>query len=94
MRPCVEHDEEEFRVVLLPDEQPVGLDVALPLPLSVAVKLVRPVFCRQTAVTLKQFHRLPQFVHRVALSDAASHVLVEGFGRLECVCHQSPNFLK
>ena len=55
---CVEHDENEFRVVLHPDEQPVGLYVALPLPLAVAMKLVRLIFRGQAAVTLKQFHRL------------------------------------
>ena len=54
----VEHDENEFRVVLLPDEQPVWLDVTLPLSLTVAMKFVRLVFSRQATVTLKQFHRL------------------------------------
>jgi hypothetical protein len=39
--------------VLLPDEQPVGLDVALPLAAAVAVKLMRLIFYRQKSVALK-----------------------------------------
>ena len=44
MRSCVEHDENKFLVVQLPNEQPVGLDVTLPLALAVAVKLMDMVF--------------------------------------------------
>ena len=53
VRARVEHDEDELCVVLLPDEQPVGLDVALPLAAAVAVKLMRLIFYRQKSVALK-----------------------------------------
>ena len=40
MRACIEHHKDEFAVVLFPDEQPIGLYVALPLALSIAMQLV------------------------------------------------------
>ena len=44
----VEHQQGEARVVLLPDEQPVRLDVALPRhPILEARQLVRTVLLRQ-----------------------------------------------
>ena len=46
---CTEHNKNEFLVVLLPNEQPVRLDVTLPLTLAVAVELMRLVFCGQCA---------------------------------------------
>ena len=41
---CIKHDEDKFLVVLLPDEEPVGLDVALPLALAVVVQLMNAMF--------------------------------------------------
>ena len=34
---CIKHDEDKLLVVLLPDEEPIGLNVALPLTLAVAM---------------------------------------------------------
>lgn len=47
---CIDHDKYKFLVVLLPDEEPVGLDVTLPLPLSVAIQHMRKVLGRQFAL--------------------------------------------
>ena len=66
VRPRVEHDEDELRVVLLPDEQPVRLDVALPLALTVAVKFMRLIFYRQLALNGKNADGSAQLLHIIA----------------------------
>ena len=42
---CIEHDENKLLVMLLPDEEPIRLDMTLPLTLAIAVKLMGLVFC-------------------------------------------------
>ena len=63
VRARVEHDEDELCVVLLPDEQPVGLDVALPLAAAVTVKNVRLIFCWKFALSGKDADGSLQFLH-------------------------------
>ena len=50
----VEHKQFQFVTYLLPYQQPVGLDVALPLALAVAVEHVWPVNFGQSSVAFKQ----------------------------------------
>ena len=50
------HDEYELLVVLFPDEQPVRLDVTLPLTFTIVLKLMRTMF------SIKRF-TIEQFVY-------------------------------
>ena len=91
---CTEHNENEFLVVLLPNEQPVRLDVTLPLTLAVAVELMRLVFCRQCARLGKQHNSILDKLHVIATLLATLHVFFKAFRWYNLVPHTlTPNSL-
>ena len=79
MRTRVKHNENKLLVALLPDEEPVGLNVALPLSLAVAVELMGLVFSRQCTCLGKQHNGIFDKLHVVATLLAALDVLFEAF---------------
>ena len=76
VRARVEHDEDELCVVLLPDEQPVGLDVALPLSLSVARQYVGAVFLFESFSVQQLADHRPKLVHWQPTPFTAFQVLL------------------
>ena len=50
----VEHYKDKFGIVLLPNQQPIRLDMTFPLPLTVAVKLMLSIFFFKN-LTIKKF---------------------------------------
>ena len=77
MRTRVEHDEDKLLVALLPDEEPVGLDVALPLTLSVAVEHMGKVLGGQFAVGREDADGCTQLLHVIAATLAKLHLALE-----------------
>ena len=73
----LEEQERELVVILLPRHQPVRLDVALPLVLMVALKLVRLILSRQRA-SLREYldYRLYLLDIKTPL-NALTHILLE-----------------
>ena len=72
MRARLQEQQCKFIVILLPRHQPIGLDVALPLPLVVTFQRVRIILSRQRASGLKQIHPSvinfmlrPRFIQRL-----------------------------
>ena len=67
----VEHQQGEACVVLLPDEQPVRLDVALPRhPALEARQLVRTVLLRQGTFYSENINQVCNLVHVKSALDA------------------------
>ena len=87
MRSCIEHDEDKLLVVLLPNEEPVWLDMAHPLALAVAVELMGLVFCGQCACLGKQHNSIFDKLHVIATLLATLHVLFEAFRWYNLVLH-------
>ena len=77
MRARVEHDEDKLLVALLPDKEPVGLDVALPLALAVAVEHMGKVFGGQFAVGGEDADGSAQLLHVIAATLAKLHLALE-----------------
>ena len=90
----VKHQKLQLVTYLLPNQQPVGLDVALPLALTVAVEHVWPVNFGQSPVAFEQLDDGTKLVHRIATLDATLQVLLKLVGSGDLVCHQIPILLK
>ena len=85
----------EFCFVLLPNKEPVGLNVALPLPLAVAVQLVSLILLVEFLAAQQFGHDIPQFLHRQAALLAELHVLFALAGDAQFVFrHPSISFIK
>lgn len=82
MRARIEHDENKLLVVLLPDEEPIGLDVAFPLALAVAVEHMRKVLGWQHAIIREDADSRTQQLHVVAATFAKFHLTFEFAGKL------------
>ena len=95
VRACAEHDEKQFPVVLLPYEKPVGQDVALPLPLAVAVQLVSLILLVELLAAQQLGHNILQFLHRQAPLLADFQILLALAGDAQFVFrHPSISFIK
>lgn len=91
MRASLEEQERELVVILLPRHQPVRLDVALPLVLMVALKLVRLILSRQRASGLKQVHRISNEFHVETALHTTLEVLLKARRDSNRISHdQSP----
>ena len=90
----VEHQQFQFVSFLLPYQQPVGLDVALPLALAVSKELMGMIDFGQAPVAFEQLDDGAEFIHRIATLDAALQILLELVGGGNLVSHQMPIFLK
>lgn len=85
----VEHQQGEACVVLLPDEQPVRLDVALPRhPILEARQLVRTVLLRQGAFYAENINQVCNLVHVKPSLDAPFNGTLELCGVINRV-HRS-----
>ena len=76
MSSCIYQYKNEFCFVLLPNKEPVGLDVALPLPLVVAVQLVSLILLVELLAAQQLGHNIPQFLHRQAALLADFQILL------------------
>ena len=77
VRSRIEHDEDKFLVVLLPNEEPVGLDVALPLTLAVAVQHMWKVLGGQLAIGGENADGCFEQFHVIAATLAKLHLVLE-----------------
>jgi len=87
MSTSIEHDENEFLVILLPNEQPVRLDVTFPLTFAIAVELMRLVFCGQCTCRGKQHNSIFDQLHVVTTLLATLHVFFKAFRWYNLVLH-------
>ena len=77
MGTSIEHDENKFLVALFPYQQPIGLDMAFPLPFVVAFQLVGQILFGECASFRKNFDsRLDRFNIQPPL-NALSQVFLE-----------------
>ena len=90
----VKHQKFQFVALLLPNQQPVGLDMTLPLALSVTVEHVWAIDFGQSSVAFEQLDDGAEFIHRIATLDTTLQVLLELVGGGNLVSHQMPIFLK
>ena len=60
---CINKYQAQLTVVLLPDEQPVGLYVTLPAASVLARQFVRAVFCRELSLLLKNVEHGFENIH-------------------------------
>ena len=72
VRPCIQHEQGQFSIILFPNQQPVRLYMAFPLPISVAMKCVRLETRGNFAVGHQFVYNLlslsignPRFLHRL-----------------------------
>lgn len=87
---CTREKKRELGVVLLPEHQPVTLDMALPRARIVARQFVRAILLRQRAVSLQQADGCFQQFHIVSALAATFSVAAEGLGHSNCVHIQMP----
>ncbi len=90
----VKHQKFQLVALLLPNQQPVGLDMTLPLALAVAVEHVGAIDFGQSSVAFEQLDDGAEFVHRIATFDTTLQVFLELVGSGNLVSHQMPIFLK
>ena len=90
---CLEEQQRQFLVVLLPCHQPVRLNVALPLPFVVALQWVGVVCGGQLARLGQQTHSIKNEVHVIATLLTSLQLLVETLGGLNPELHRAmPSF--
>ena len=77
MSACLEEQQCEFTIILLPRHQPVRLNMALPLPLMVALQLVRLILIRQLASLREDLDSCLYFFNIKAPLSTLTHVLLE-----------------
>ena len=64
VRPCIQHEQGQFSIILFPYQQPVRLYMAFPLPISVAMKCVRLETRGNFAVGHQFVYNLFELIHR------------------------------
>ena len=81
MRACVEHEQGELHVVLLPNQQPVGLDMTFPrVVVWDVLQLMRFVLSRQGAVFSQHVYNIKQTLHGIVAAFAEGKGSVEPLG--------------
>lgn len=83
----IRHQQHQISVVLVPYKKPVGGDVALPIAFVLAVKNVRIIFLRQTALSGKNFEHISQQLLIVASLEATFERALEFAGIAKIVFH-------
>ena len=66
MRSCPGQRKDERRFVLVIDQNPIGFDVAISMPLVIAMKRMIFIFRRQFASFTKNVNDIQKFVHVIA----------------------------
>ena len=89
----IEHQQFQHIVILFPYQQPVWLDVTLPLTFTTAMKHMGTILGREFPVTFQQFDDLTKIIHGVTTLDAAIQILLKLMSGINLV-HQIPIFLK
>lgn len=74
---CIQHYENKFLVVLLPDKKPIRLYVAFPLTFSVAVKKMRQIFIWEFSFNGKDAYGFTEQVHIIASPFAQLQLTLE-----------------
>ena len=87
VRAGVRHQKHQFSVVLLPNHQPVGLDVALPAAGILAREQVGTVLGGERAGSGKQLDGVLDELHVVAALLATLHVFLEALRGYYLVLH-------
>ncbi len=70
----------EFIIILTPNQQPVGLDVALPFTLAIPMQFMRAVMRRQNTIIRQTFKNFLQFFHRKSSLNTALQALLKLIG--------------
>ena len=89
MGASLQEEQRQLRVILFPGHQPVGLNVALPLPLTVARQLMRAIHGGQSARFSEQGNCIENQLQVKTSLLAALQVLLEAFGSFDtihCCC--------
>lgn len=73
----IEHDENKILISLLPNQQPIGLNVTFPLPLAVTMQDVGMEHLGKFAVNRKKANHLMQLPHVVTAALAQPHLALE-----------------
>ena len=81
------HEEHKLTIVLIPYEQPVGLDVTFPKAFVFAVKDMRVILLRQTSFFSKNVKHISQQLFFVSSFKASFQRTTEFTGELKRVFH-------
>ena len=87
---CTREKKRELGVVLLPEHQPVALDMALPRARIVARQFVRAILLRQRTFSLQQTDGCLQQFHIISALATTFSVAAEGLGHSNCEHIQMP----
>ena len=80
---------------MLPNKEPVWLNMTFPLPFAVAMQLVNLILLVEFLATQQLGHDVPQFLHRQAALLAEFQVLLALAGDMQFVlCQPSISFIR